>query len=54
MNMKIIIFDFDGTLGDTQSVIFKSFKEAVVKAGYEEPTEEADVPVEENTEKEDK
>ena len=39
--MKIIIFDFDGTLGDTQSVILKSFKEAVVKAGYEEPTEEA-------------
>jgi len=37
--MKTIIFDFDGTLGDTQAVVIMSFKETVVKAGYPEPTD---------------
>ena len=39
--MKIIIFDFDGTLGDTQAVVVKSFKETVVRGGYDEPSEKA-------------
>ena len=39
--MKTIIFDFDGTLGDTQAVVIKSFKETVVRGGYPEPSAEA-------------
>ncbi|HAE25358.1 MAG TPA: hypothetical protein DCG33_08460, partial [Prevotellaceae bacterium] len=35
--MKTIIFDFDGTLVDTQAVVIMSFKETVTKAGYPEP-----------------
>ena len=37
--MKTIIFDFDGTLVDTQAVVIMSFKETVTKAGYPEPTD---------------
>lgn len=37
--MKTIIFDFDGTLVDTQAVVIMSFKETVTKAGYPEPAD---------------
>ena len=37
MQYKNIIFDFDGTLCDTSSVIVRSFQETLVRAGYPIP-----------------
>ena len=35
--VKNIIFDFDGTLCDTSSVIVRSFQETLVRSGYPIP-----------------
>lgn len=39
-NMKLIILDFDGTIGDTKSLIIKTFQDTIAKLGMPTRTDE--------------
>ena len=40
MRYKLIILDFDGTLGDTRSIILKTMQQTIAHLGLEKRTDE--------------
>lgn len=41
MKIKLLIFDFDGTLGDSKNLIVKTMQESIKAIGRAVPSEES-------------